>query len=84
MQSVLESWQESRIVQVDFSVAIDGVNQQGILKNQCSVTIGGSVLSMLTQFSNLSQYVMMDTCQSELVNITSRVSRRSVLGLLIG
>ena len=44
------SWQEARIVQIDFSAAFDRVNRQGILDKLCSVGIGGSVLSILTQF----------------------------------
>ena len=40
--------QEARIVQIDFSAAIDMVNHQGILYKPCSVGIGGSVLSILT------------------------------------
>ena len=50
LQSVLESGQEARIVQIDFSAAINRVNHQGILYRLCSVGIGGSVLSILTQF----------------------------------
>ena len=49
-QSALESEQEARIVQIDFSAASDRVNHQGILYRLCSVGIGGSVLSILTQF----------------------------------
>ena len=50
LQIALESGQEARIVQIDFSVAFDRVNHQGILYKLCSVGIGGSVLSILTQF----------------------------------
>ena len=50
LQSALESGQEARIVQIDFSAAFDRVNHQGILYKLCSVGIGGSVLSILTQF----------------------------------
>ena len=50
MQSALESRQEARIVQIDFSAAFDRVNHQGILFKLSSVGIGGSVLSVLTQF----------------------------------
>ena len=50
LQSALESGQEARIVQIDFSTAFDRVNHQGIMYRLCSVCIGGSVLSMLTQF----------------------------------
>ena len=50
LQSALESWKEARIVQVDFSAAFDSVNHLGILYKLCSVGIGSSVLSILTQF----------------------------------
>ena len=61
LQSALESGQEARIVQIDFSAAFDRVNHQGILYKLCSVGIVGSVLPILTQFlSNRSQHVMVD------------------------
>ena len=50
LPSTLESGQEARIVQIDFSAAFDSVNHQGILYKLSSVGIGGSVLSVLTQF----------------------------------
>ena len=50
LQSALERWQEARIMQIDFSTAFDRVNHQGILYKLCSVGIGGSVLSIFTQF----------------------------------
>ena len=72
--------QEAKIVQIDFSAAFDRVNQQGILFKLCSVRVGGSVLSVLTQFlSNRSQYVVVDGCR-KLVNMVSGVPQGSVLG----
>ena len=69
LQSALELGQEARIVQIDFSAAVDRVNHQGILFKLCSVGVGGSVLSVLTQFlSNRSQYVVVEGCRSKLVN----------------
>ena len=63
LQSALESGQEARIIQIDFSAAFDRVDHQGIMYKHCSVGIGGSVLSILTQFiSNRSQYIMIDCC----------------------
>ena len=50
LQNALEMGQEARIVQIDFSAAFDRVNHQGILFKLCSVGVGGSVLSVLTQF----------------------------------
>ena len=46
--------------------------------------IGGSVLSILTQFlSNRSQQVMVDGCRSKLVNVVAGVPQSSVLGPLL-
>ena len=60
--------QEARIVQIDFSAAFDRVDHQGILFKLCSVGVGSSVLSVLTQFlSNRLQYVVVDGCRSKLV-----------------
>ena len=50
----------------------------------CSVGIGGSVLSILTQFlSNRSQQDMVDGCRSKLVNVVSGVPYGSVFGPLL-
>ena len=50
LQSVLESGQEARIMQIDFSAAFVRVNHLGILYKLCSLGIGDSVLSILRQF----------------------------------
>ena len=50
LQSALESGQEASTVQIDLSAASDRVNHLGILYTLCSVGIGCSVLSTLTQF----------------------------------
>ena len=68
------------MVQIDFSPAFDRVNHLGILYKLCSVGIGDSVLSILTQFlSNRSQHVMVNGCRSKLVNVVSGVQQGSVL-----
>ena len=68
-------------MQSDFSAAFDMVNYQGILYKLCSVGIGGSVVSILTQFlSNRPQHVMVDGCRSKLVNVVSGVPQGNVLG----
>ena len=83
LQSAIESGQEARILQIDFSASFDRVNHQSSLYRLCSVGIGGSVLSLLTQFlSNRSQHVMVDGCQSKLVDILSGVPQCSVWGPL--
>ena len=84
LESALESGQETRIVQIDFSAAFDRVNHLGILNKLCSVGIGGSVLSILTQFlSNRSQQVMVYSCRIKLVNVVSGVPQGSVFGPLL-
>ena len=71
-------------MQIDFSAAFDRTNHLGMLYKLCSVDIGGSVLSILTQFlSNRSEQVMVDGCQSKLVNVVSGVPQGSVLSPLL-
>ena len=61
-------------MQIDFGAAFDRVNHQGILYRLCSVGIGGSVFSILTQcLSNRSHHVMVDGCRSKLVDVVSGV-----------
>ena len=80
-QSALESGQEARIMQTDFSAAFNRVNHQGILYRLNSVGIRGSVLSILTQFlSNQSEHIMVDDCWSKLVDVVSGVPQGSVFG----
>ena len=56
----------------------------GILYRLCSVGIGCSVLSILTQFlSNRSQHIMKDGFQSKLVYVVSGVLKSSVLRPLL-
>ena len=67
-----------------FSAAFDGVTHHGILYRLCYVGIGGSVLSILTQFlSNRSQHVMVDGCRSKLVDVVSGLPQGIVLGPLL-
>ena len=66
------------------SAAVIRVNHQGILYMLCSVGIGGTVISILTQFlSNRAQHVMVDGCRSKLVNVVSGVPPGSILGSLL-
>ena len=59
-------------MQIDYSAAFDRADHLDILYKLCSVGIGGSVLSILTQFlSNQSQCVIMDACWSKMVNVIS-------------
>ena len=50
LQSALESGQEARIVQIDFSAGFDRVNHLGILYKLCSVRIGSFVLNLKKTF----------------------------------
>ena len=50
LQSALDGGQEATIVNIIFCAAFDRVNHQGILYKLCSVGIGSSALSVLTQF----------------------------------
>ena len=84
LQSALESGQVPMIVQSDFSAAVDRVNHQGIMYKLCYVGIGGSVLSILTQFlSNQSQHVMVDCFRSKLVNLRVRSAAGQCFGPII-
>ena len=84
LQSALERGQEVRIVQIYLSATFDRVNHLGMLYKLCSVGIGRSVLSVLTQFlSSRSQHVMVDGCRSKLVKVVSGVPQESVLGPLL-
>ena len=77
----LQSGQEARIVQIDFSAAFDRVK---ILCKLCSAGIEGSVLSILTEFlSNRSQHVIVGCCRSKPVDVVSGVLQGSVLGPLL-
>ena len=71
-------------MQTNFSTAFDGVNHRGILYMLGSVGIGGSVLSLLTQFlSNRSQHLLVDDCWINLLNVVSGVRQGNVLGSLL-
>ena len=84
LKNALESGQEARMVQIDFSAAFARVNHQGILSKLCSVGTGGYVLSILREFiSNWSQPVMLDGCWSKLVYVVSWASYDSVFGPLL-
>ena len=81
LQSALESGQEARIVQINFSAVFDRVNQLGILYKLCSVGIGGSIFTQL--LSNWSQQLIVDGYRSKVVNVVSGVPQGSVLGPLL-
>ena len=71
-------------MQIDFSAAFETVNHQSILCKLYYVSIGGFVLSTLTQFlSNRSQRVMEDGCRSIMINVVSRVPQGRALRSLV-
>ena len=71
-------------VQIYFSVAFDRVSHQGILFKLWTMGIVGSVSSIFTQFlSNLLQYIVVDGCRSNLVNMVFGAPQNSVLGPLL-
>ena len=72
------------IVKIDCKAAFYRDNHQGILYRLCSVGIGGSVLSTLTQFlSHQPQHVIVHGCRSKLANVVSGVLHGRVLGPLL-
>ena len=64
LQSALESGQEARIAQIDFSAALDKVSHQGILYWLCFVGVGGSVLSILFLFLFLDSFLNSCGCST--------------------
>ena len=69
----------ARIVKLDISAALIGVNHEVILYKPCFMSIGSNVLSILTQFlSNISQHVVVVYCLTKLINeeFTSLVVNR--------
>ena len=76
---------ESYIVQLDFSAAFDRVSHSGLLFKLKSIGVGGSVLSICTEFlSNLSQRVVVDGASiNEWIPILSGIPEGSVLSPLL-
>ena len=82
---------EVRIVLINFSADFHGVDRQGILIKVCTLGIGGSVLSVLTQFylighSKLLIIIIiwsMVGCWGYMVNVVSGELKGSVLGSLL-
>jgi hypothetical protein len=84
LQSALDCGQEARVVQLDFSAAFDRVNHVGIVYKLQDAGVGGSFLSILSQFlAARSQYVVVDGARSHLVDVVSGVPQGSVLGPLL-
>ena len=83
-QLSLDSGQESRLVSLDFSSAFDRVCHKALLFKLQLLGVGGSVLSILTDFlSERKQRVSVDGCFSEFSRVLSGVPQGSVLGPLL-
>ena len=75
---------ESYIVQLDFSAAFDRVSHSGLLFKLKTIGVGGSVLSICTEFlSDRRQGGVVDGATSEWIPIISGMPQRSVLGPLL-
>ncbi|KAI3381869.1 hypothetical protein SNEBB_010891 [Seison nebaliae] len=84
LQMALDSGSEARAVQIDFSAAFDRVNHIALLHKLKSVGVGGSVLSIATEFlRSRVQRVCVDGCYSNFSNVISGVPQGSVLGPLL-
>ena len=84
LQSALESGWRLGLYRLILMQPLIGSTIKEFCVEFCSMGIGGSVLSILTQFlSNRSQHVMVDGCRSKLVNVVSAVQQSSVLGPLL-
>ena len=84
MQAALDGGSEARLVQIDFTGAFDKVNHVGLIYKLEAAGIGGSVLSVITQFlSERTQSVVLDGVSSGPVSVISGVPQGSVLGPIL-
>ena len=83
LQKSLDAGMESYIVQLDFTAAFDRLSHSGLLLELKSICVGGSVLSICTEFfSDRRQRVMVDGAAIEWIPIISGFPQGSVLGSL--
>ena len=84
LQTALDYGHEARMVGLDFSAAFDRVNHEALIFKLQHLGVGGSFLSILSQFlSGRTQKVVVDGQFSELKNVVSGVPQGSVLGPLL-
>ena len=83
LQSTLESGQEARIVQIDFSDVFDRVNHLGFSIRSALWVLEIRCLYIDAVSFKRSQHVVVDDCRSKLVNVVSGVSQGRVWGLLV-
>lgn len=81
LQCALDAGSEARLVQIDFSGAFDKVNHAGLLYKLAAAGIGGSALSLISNFlADRTQSVVLDGASSGPVSVVSGVPQGSVLG----
>ena len=84
LQKSLDAGMESYIAHLDFSAAFDRVSHSGLLFKLKSSSVGGSVLSICSEFlSDRMLRVVVDGAASGWIPIISGVSQGSVLGPLL-
>ena len=84
IQKSLNNRTKSNIVHPDFNAAFDTVSQSGLSFKLKSICVGGSVLSICTQFlSDRKERVMVHGAVSEWILIISGMPHESVLGPLL-
>ena len=84
LQKSLDAGMESYNVQLDFSAAFDRVSHSALLFKFKFIGIGGSVLSICTEFLSVRrQIVVVDGAASKWIPTISGVAQGSVLGPLL-
>ena len=83
-QKFLDAAMLSYVAQFDFSPAFDRVRHSGLVYKLISVRVGGSVLSICTEFlTDRRQRVVVNGAVSEWIPIISDVPQGSVVGPLL-
>ena len=84
LQKSLDAGMESYIVHLDFSAAFDTVSHSGLLFKLKSISVGGSVVSICTEFlSDRRQRIVVDGAASKWIPLISGVPQGTVFGPLL-